>query len=317
MIKIVSITKEQKIYFMAMDPLMLMDRLDMAGMIALGAIEEKEDTKEVLPEGLLVCEKGQSSYKIHWLCVDQNHRSRGIGTELLGAVFDAAIRNGFPHVEAHILQTADWANYCPEEKSYLRNYYFTGYKKLPGEWHTTVGSLSGTFERIRLPEGSKVKALGELADNERKLILAKLLRLKQQVGKKSSLERDDLFDLELSRICYRNGRPAGGLLIQSIAVTDPKIVEEEFIPSDQRVLYPIFLAADRELDSISLIADSCKAAARIYPEDTKICVISHNESLHNFYDRLMPGCHVKSYSLIADVKDYEQGDEHAGEHYIL
>ena len=31
----------------------------------------------------------------------------------------------------------------------------------------------------------------------------------------------------------------------------------------------------------------------------------------------MPDCYVKSYRLIAEVKEYEQADEHAGEYYIL
>ncbi len=317
MIKIVSITKEQKIYFMAMDPLMLMDRLDMAGMFALGALEEQEDTHEVIPVGLMVCEEGRSSYKIHWLCVDPEYRTRGVGTELLTAVFNAAVKKGYLYVEAHIVQTAEREEYCAAEDSYLREHFFTKRRELPGEWHTTVEALSHTFERLRIPEGSTIKSLGELGADERKLVLAKLLNLKHQTGRKCIWRREELFDPELSRISYRNGRITGGLLIQSIEVTDPKIVGTRIIPSERRVLYPIFLGSAGDLDGVTLVADACKAAAKAYPGNTRVCVISHNEALRSFYDRLMPDCHVKSYRLIAEVKEYEQADEHAGEYYIL
>ncbi len=317
MIKIVSITNEQKIYFMAMDPLMLMDRMTMAGMFALGALEEREDTHEVIPVGLMICEKGENSYKIHWLCVDPEYRTRGVGTALLTAVFDAASRKDFPYVEAHIIQTTEREQYCAAENSYLRDHYFTSRRELPGEWHTTVEKLSHTFEHIKIPKGSTVKALGELTADERKLVLAKLSNMKLQTGRKCIWHQEELFDPMLSRISYQNGLLTGGLLIQSIAVTDSKIADEKVIPSDQKILYPIFLGSEEKLDGINLIADSCKAAAQTYPGNTKVCVISHSDNLRSFYNQLMPDCHVRSHCLIAEVKEYKEADENAGQYYIL
>lgn len=317
MIKIVSITKEQKIYFMGMDPLMLMDRLDLAGMFALGAVSEDEKTHEVVPVGLMVCEEGRNCYRIHWLCVDVDYRTRGIGTELLTAVFEAAMRKEYPYVEAHVVQVPDREGFCSAEDHYLRDHLFGRRRELPGEWHTDIQRLSRTFERIRIPEGSTIRGLGELGLEERRLVLTKLVNLKHQTGRKCIWRHEELFDPYLSRICYRGGRVTGGLLVQKVAVTDPELRDGETIPSEEKVLYPIYLSSVGELDAVSLIADACREGKKRYPEHTKICVISHTEALRDFYDRLMPGCHVNSYKLIAEVKNYRQADEHVGEYYIL
>ena len=303
MFKIVSITRQQKVYFMGMDLLMLMDRMDLDGISALGAIIEDEETHEPEPAGLMVYSEGKQGYTIHWLFVDALYRFRGIGSELLAAVFRASNRKGYPVVNAYLPFLPERELFCAHEERYLKEHLFRRKKTLPGEWHSDVKTVNAVFESLKLPD-SRVTPLSGLPDGERKNIL-------------KTLKSVSAIDPELSIVLHKEGRSKGVLLVETTEVTDPIFQDDEIIPCNRRVLYPMQLDCGSELEAVQLAAEACRVAARKYPGDTEICVISRKPSMSGFYNRLMPEGHVDSLQMMAEVADYAKLDVRGTEGYIL
>ncbi len=303
MFKIVSITKQQKVYFMGMDLLMLMDRMDLDGISALGAIIEDEETHEPEPAGLLVYSEGKKGYTIQWLFVDALYRFRGIGSELLAAVFRASKQKGYSVVKAYLPVLPERALFCAHEEKYLKEHLFRKKKTLPGEWHSDVKNVNAVLEHLKLPN-DRVTPLAGLPEGERKTILKQLKSV-------------EAVDQELSMVLYKDGCSKGALIVETTEVTDPVFKDDEIIPCDRRVLYPVRLECGSELDAVCLAAGACSAAARKYPGDTTVCVISRKSSMSGFYNRLMPEGHVDSFQMTAEVTEFVKPDVRATEGYIL
>lgn len=286
-----------------MDLLMLMDRMDLDGTSALGAIIEDEQTHEPEPAGLMVYSEDRKGYIIQWLFVDALYRFRGVGSELLSAVFRASEKKGYPAVKAYLPALPERGIFCAHEDRYLKEHLFRRKKSLPGEWHSDVKTVKAAFERLKLPEGG-VMPLAGLPEGEQKKVLRQL-------------RSATAVDPELSMVIHKDGRSKGVLLVETTEVTDPYFKDDEIIPCGRRVLYPVVLDCGSELEAVHLAAGACSAAARKYPEDTQICVISHKQSMSGFYNRLMPEGHVDSFQMTAEVADYVQLDVRGAEGYIL
>ena len=316
MIRLEIVTKNDKLYFMGMDPLFLMDRLDLAGMTAIGAIEENEETGECIPAGLLIYTESKRCYRLFWLCVSPDHQMRGIGARLLATVFELSVKKGYSVVEAYFNQIPDREKYCSEEVRYFASHLFTRKEKLPGEWYSKIDAMADRLEALKLPTDKQIVPLGSLKWQERKDSTALLTRLKRFIAFQARGLQEADFDEDVSMIRYEDGNITGGLLVQAVEVTDPVFENGRLQPSGRFILYPVYVSMGNNLGTLGLIDRACRAATEKYPADTQICVISFR-SMEELYNRLMPEGHVESYKLTAEVKDYLSMDEMDTDDYIL
>ena len=79
--KISRMTREQKDFFLDMDPLMMMDRLDFPNTFALIATLQNEEAGEDIPAGLMICALQRRMRNICLKVISQK-------TDLTGTFFD-------------------------------------------------------------------------------------------------------------------------------------------------------------------------------------------------------------------------------------
>lgn len=317
MIKLISLTSKDKIYFTGLDPLMLMDRMDLVGFRALGAFSVPEDGLESTPAGLILFSESSRGYCIHWLCVSTENCAHGIGSKMLAAIFDMSVKKNYKIVEAYFNQLRDRERLCSLEMGYFANHLFTRKKSVPGEWHTTIGALADTLKTLNVPKNISIIPLSHLDAVERRNAL-KMLSSNKNVAAMNDVGKHLCeYDEDLSMLIYSKGYVTEGFLVQAIEVTEPEFVEGQLRPSGEYVLYPVLLTTGNKLNSIRLIEKAVLAACRKYPSSTKLCVINTTPSLNELCNHLMPGCHIHSYRLMANVSEYTRNNEAATDFYIL
>ena len=317
MIKLISLTTKDKIYFMGLDPLMLMDRMDLVGVMALGALSEPEDGSGSTPVGLMLFSEGSHGYRIHWLCVSTGYRAHGVGSRMLAVIFDMSIKKNYSIVEAYFNEVTDRERLCSSEVGYFASHLFTRRRSMPGEWHTTIGALADTVNALNIPKNASIIPLGKLDAVEGRNALTMLSKNKHAAAMNDVARHRAEYDTDVSMIIYEDGYVTEGILVQAIEVTEPELVDGQLRPSGEYVLYPVLLTTGNKLDTIRLIERAVLAAGAKYPSSTKLCVINNTTSLSELCSRLMPGCHIDSYRLIASVSEYTRDNEADTDYYIL
>ncbi len=302
---------------MGMDPLLLMDRLELVGMQAIGAILEDEKTKKSIPVGLLVYTESAQGYRIYWMCVSPEYHMEGIGAGLLIELFDSSIEKGYASIEAYFNQIPERSQYCPAELTYFTAHLFQRKRRLPGEWIGSIGELAKTFSKRNPAMDGHILPFSRLSAHERKEVLTKLDTFKKAIAFHTLKQQELQLDLEVSMFSYENGNINGALLVQSVEVTDPIFEGGRLYSSDRYVLYPVFLLSGSKQGAFYLMEKAVQAAADKYQLETQVCIISSLDNMKSLYDRLLPGCHIDSYSLLAEVKDYVSMRENSSEDYIL
>lgn len=317
MIKLISLTSKDKIYFMGLDPLMLMDRMDLVGVRALGALSEPEDGSGSSPVGLMLFSENSRGYCIHWICVSTDYRAHGVGSRMLAAIFDMSVKKNYKIVEAYFNQVRDRERLCSLEVGYFASHLFTKRRSMPGEWHTTIGALADTVKALNIPKNTSIIPLSQLDVVEGRNALKMLSKNKHAVAMNDVAKHRAEYDADVSMLIYADGYVTEGILVQAIEVTEPEFVDGQLRPSGDYVLYPVLLTTGNKLNSIRLIERAVLAACGKYPSSTKLCVINTTPSLNELCNRLMPGCHIDSYRLIASVSEYTRNNEDDTDYYIL
>ena len=317
MIKLISLTSKDKIYFMGLDPLMLMDRMDLVGVRALGAVSEPEDGSETSPVGLMLFSESSRGYRIHWLCVSTDNHAHGIGSRLLAVIFDMSVKKNYSLVEAYFNEVKDRERLCPSELGFFASHLFTRRRSMPGEWHTTIGALEDTVKALNIPKNTAIIPLSQLDTAEWRNALTMLSKNRYAVAMNDVAKHRAEYDADVSMVIYADGYVTEGILVQAIEVTEPELVDGQLRPSGEYVLYPVLLTTGNKLNSIRLIERAVLAACGKYPSSTNLCVINNTSSLSELCNRLMPGCHIDSYRLIASVSEYTRNNEEDTDYYIL
>ena len=77
--KICKLKKEDRNYFLNMDPLMMLRRADFPNRFVLGAFRMDESTGTDIPAGLLIGCMEEERLIVEWLCVAAEQRLNGVG----------------------------------------------------------------------------------------------------------------------------------------------------------------------------------------------------------------------------------------------
>lgn len=308
MIKIVSISKDEKAYFTSLDPLFLMDRMDLGGCLALAAIEEDKPGDIAKPAGIMIFSEGRDSYCINWLYVSQEYRLAGVGNLLINKLFELSKARGFLRLEAYFNLVPDREKVWQEQDKYFAERLFTKRKDMPGEWHSCIGDLDDSFQPIKISDKGVV-VLSSLAEKERFRALTQLNKMEHQLALFGIKGFETNFDTDISMVLIEDGLIRGGFLLQTLSVTGAEI--------ENRIIIPVFLAGAGKRPTVAMIKKSVQAAAKKYPKDTKIQVICHTKVMSEFLDKLMPDCHIEAFKLWASVDEYYSKAKKVDDYYFL
>ena len=90
--------------------------------ICLGTMEFGEGKTYDKPVGLLICRSTKDGLVIEWVYVDPEYRYQGLGTELIGYVFEESKKLGFLKLYTYITENEGRDKVCPDEKRLLEDY---------------------------------------------------------------------------------------------------------------------------------------------------------------------------------------------------
>lgn len=307
--KISRLVKEQKDFFLAMDPLMMMDRLEFPGSFALIATEQNETPQVDIPVGLMICSQQGRALIIDWLCVASEYRTKGIGEQLLTAAFDTAVHEKCAVVCAYINQVYGRDLICAEEETYLKERFFSKEQMLPGEWLTDLRTLSKQpcFNR-KFPIPANLFPLRKLSATQVRGGIASLSKAKKASMLYPVNGSTDVFDPDLSFLSMDGDNVCGGLLVQCVNRSFPEIRKNMMIRSTENVLYPALFCAGSGQEAGALLLSSLQAAKEKYSPDTDVHVIVKSNTYANLIARILPNHRIENKLLIADVDDYAQED---------
>lgn len=297
--KITQITKENREYFLSMDPLMMMEYLDYPDTFGLAATVEDEESPKDIPAGLAIVTMMPDSLMINWLCVEEEYRIQGIGEQLLARIFDIAESRGNDTISAYFNQQFGRDMYCAGEEEYFRQRLFEKEKEFPGEWLTDLRTLLNLPQwKQDVTSSHKVISLSKLPSYRRKESLS---LLPQAEGKLACA------DLELSALLYDGDRACGILLAQLVKIDYYDLENEKLIKRTKEVLCPVYLQTESLEDSKVLVKAVLDAAKEKCAPETEVHIVIKQmmkEEYVSLLESLPPYSKVEGKLLVAEVKDY-------------
>lgn len=306
--KISRLTKEQRLFFLELDPLKMMERLDFPGSFALVATETDESTMEDIPAGLMICSTREDSLIVEWLCVAGAYRTQNIGEKLLLAAFDAAEQGQIGRVYAYINSEDGRELLCQGEELFFKERLFVNESELPGEWQTDLKELSAQpYFRQKLPDGFMAVPLAKLTTAQAREAAALLAGQKRTSMLYPVTGQSSYLEAELSFVTLNKGRMSGGLFVQRVSRQNYELLGGLPVQNDVDVLYPVLFCAGSEPEARALLLNSLRAARQKYVHDTPVRVILGDDTYAPFLEKIMPGERTKNKVLIAEVADYVNG----------
>lgn len=302
--RIVRLTKEQREFFLGMDPFFMMERLEFPGSFALAALETDETTHTDLPAGFLICSLGRERLVIEWLYVAPVHRMKGVGEQLLLAAFDAAVSGSLKTVCASMNRMNQRELVCPEQELYFQQRLFLTRQELPGEWVTDIRTIaSNPYFNRKMETNDQICYLRYLSGAKRSeyvTALAASVPVLYLVDKKSAL-----LDADLSLFLFQDEKLCGGFLAQCVNTPIYEVTKGVILQTGERqTLYPVLFRASSKKVAGALLSAAVEAAQRKYEPDTAVHVILRDSNLAVLMENLAPGTHVESWFLTAQVQDY-------------
>ena len=300
--KITRLEKSQRELVLALDPVLMLDRLEMPGSLALVAAESETATGDELPVGLLIATKQSGQLTIDWLYVMPGHRMQGVGEQLLVTVFEHAAQTGIPRLCAYFNEEYGRREICNDEKAYFREHLFVEEQVLGGEWMTDVRTLAAQ---------PPMRGQTEAAVAFRKL---NVTQAEEAIGNLLSREycetlypvnpKERYFDPDLSFLLWDGETVRGGLLVQRMTRSVPYVKGQTIIREREEVLYPVLCCAPDDAGMQTLAAAACKSAFVRCDHGTEVRILLKNSRYAGGMNRLLPGQGVNNWLLCAQVKDY-------------
>lgn len=308
--KISRMTREQKDFFLDMDPLLMMDRLDFPNTFAVIATQQNEATGEDIPAGLMICSLQGRALIVEWLCVAAAYRMQGVGERLLLSAFDMAAEGKLENICAYINDEYGRDLICAGQENYFRERLFEREQILPGEWLTDLRTLASQPFFRRNPAASlQAVSLRKLSTTMIRDGVAKLAKMKEAAMLYAMNGSMDLFDADLSFFLLDGEKLCGGLLVQCVKRSLPDVHADIPVYWTENVLYPVLFCAKSESEASTLLLSSMKAATEKYALDTDVRVILKSNIYEKLCTYILPERRIHSKLLIADVSEYKQSDD--------
>lgn len=307
LVNIIRLKKGQGIYFQQMDPLMYLERLDIPGYFALGAIIEDEKNRIDKPVGLMICLAVSDGLVIEWLGISEDYRLQGFGEEMLVKAFEIANENGLENLYAYFCGEYGRELVCDRDETYFRERLFAKEKKLSGEWLTDLRTLERLpYMNKKVDVLHKAIPLSTMNANEVRNALS-ILDEKEEGAKVYSVKgKRQILDLDLSLVMYDGDRVCAGLLVQCINSTYDEYVNEQIENIKRQTLYPVYFWCEAKEDEKNLLYCSLLIALRKYKKDTPVRIMFREVQKNNLLNDIMPYQHVSSKFLVADVAEYNE-----------
>lgn len=308
--KISRLTKEQKEFFLDMDPLMMMDRLEFPNTFALIAIQQNETNGEDIPAGLMICSVHGKVLIIDWLCVSAQYRMQGIGEQLLINAFELAAQAGLENVCAYINQEYGRDAICQGEENYFKERLFHREQKLPGEWFTDLRTISSQpyFSRkgANLPQVISLRRLSVTMVRDG---LASLAKMKETAMLYPMNGNADALDADLSFLLLDGEKICGGLLVQCVTRAVPQLRSDVLVRPTENILYPVLFSVKSEPEARALLLACVQAALEKYDPDTDVHIILKTNIYEKLCNYILPYDRTENKILIADVSEYTQQEQ--------
>lgn len=307
--KISRMTREQKDFFLDMDPLMMMDRLDFPNTFALIATLQNEEAGEDIPAGLMICSLQGRALIIEWLCVAAAFRMQGIGEQLLVSAFDMASEGKLENICAYINDEYGRELICAGQENYFRERLFDREQILPGEWITDLRTLvSRPFFQQNPPASSQAVSLRKMSTSMIRDGMSTLAKMRESAMLYAPNGNMDLFDADLSFFLMDGEKLCGGLLVQCVKRSLPDVHADIPVYWTENVLYPVLFGARSEAAASTLLLSSMKAATKKYALDTDVRVILKSSIYEKLCTYILPEKRTNNKLLIADVSEYKKSD---------
>lgn len=305
--KISRMTREQKDFFLDMDPLLMMDRLDFPNTFALIATQQNEEAGEDILAGLMICSLQGRALIVEWLCVAAAYRMQGVGEQLLLSAFDMAAEGKLENICAYINDEYGRDLICAGQENYFRERLFEREQILPGEWLTDLRTLAAQPFFRRNPAASlQAVSLRKLSTTMIRDGVAKLAKMKEAAMLYAMNGSMDLFDADLSFFLLDGEKLCGGLLVQCVKRSLPDVHADIPVYLTENVLYPVLFCAKSESEASTLLLSSMKAATEKYALDTDVRVILKSNIYEKLCTYILPESRIHSKLLIADVSEYNK-----------
>lgn len=297
--KISRLTREQREYFLDMDPLMKMDWLDFPNTFALAATTQQNGSD--IPLGLMICSTQAHRLVIDWLCVSAAHRMKGIGEQLLLEAFTIAKNAGFGVVAAYIDEAYGRRQICGNQEQYFKERSFGSEHPLGGEWIMDLRTLAAQpffHQKKNHQTTGHIPQVLPLRRMSVTMIRDAVLDLQARPHTATLYDMDGLadhFDPDLSFFLLDEGVLSGGFLVQCIG--------RDAVTMTESSLYPVLLHAGTEQNIRALLFASLQAAAAKYDMDTDVHVVLTDR----FYERacihILPDRRIGNKLLISNRFD--------------
>jgi len=304
--KILQLTKNQTELFADMDPLMMSEKLEFPGHIALGAVEREESTMEDIPAGLMICSLQEDHLVIEWLYIATEFRGQGIGEKFLLMAFEMAADGNLRTVCAYVNQEYGRNLVCVGEEDYFKEHLFTAEQELAGEWFVDLRTLSlQPFFKEKPDMGHyKLSSLAKLMSTQVREVMEILLHVEGVTTLYPMKKRSPFFDTDVSMLVYNKQEICGGMLVQSVPVEYSDIVDGKIAKKTKTVLYPILFCAKTEEAAKLLLYHVLQSVTEKYPKDMDFRIMLRNQEYKGLLNELFPMQQTKNKFLVADIAEY-------------
>ncbi|MDD6037311.1 MAG: GNAT family N-acetyltransferase [bacterium] len=304
--KISRLTREQKEFFLDMDPFLMMDWLDFPNTFALIATEKKEASAADVPMGLMICSLYDRSLMIDWLCVAADYRMQGVGEQLLVKAFEIAKQAKLDSVRAYMQEGYGRSLVCKGQEQYFAERLFEQEQALFGEWITDLRTLQNQplFSR-RMGNTGNAIPFRKLTTPMIKEAIAVLAASKDTAMLYDmSCGGGDCYDPDLSFLLMDEKQIRGGLIVQCVRHKIGESNEKTGIASEEMILYPVLFHAESEHDVSALLCESMQAACAKYAPETDVRIILTHERYERLCAYVLPKVRTDNKLLVADVNAF-------------
>lgn len=297
--KISRLTREQRDYFLDMDPMMKMDWLDFPNAFALAATTQQNGSD--IPLGLMICSTQAHRLIIDWLCVSAAHRMQGIGEQLLLEAFSIARKSGLGVVAAYINEEYGRGLVCRDQEQYFMDRSFDSVHPLCGEWLMNLRTLAAQpffHQQKHQPDTGHVPQVVPLRKMSVAMIRDAVSDLQARPHTATLYDMDgtaDYFDPDLSFFLMEDGQVSGGFLVQCI--------RRDAVTMTENILYPVLLHAETEQGIRALLFASLQAAVAKYDKDTDVHVVLTDWFYERACTHILPDRRISNKILISCIAD--------------
>lgn len=290
------LTREQRDFFVDMDPLQMMDWLEFPNTFALIATDRMEPAGEDVPMGLMICSVFKQFLIIDWLCVNADHRMQGVGEQLLLKAFEMAKNAGYGSIKAYINEEYGRELVCDRQKQYFKERLFEQEQKLFGEWLTDLRTLllHPFFHRIGTASTRAVPFRRQSVTMIREGIAA-LANMRESAMLYDVNYMGDCYDPDLSCFLMDGEHVCAGLIVQCVGHDD--------LHGSTATLYPTLFCAGSEQEVRTLLFTAMQAACEKYDLRTDVRIVLTSGRYERLCKYILPSAHIGNKLLIANVSD--------------